>query len=1379
MNVTNKPLRNGINFICNVILLAGCLTLLFPSCVIEIIPDITTSHITGQDGNLQFDLTFAQYGEEGDSETTTHSSAFESPESVVVQVGDDLFFYATLSENHKAETQPVTTRAFTQNAKILIVAYDSGTSTFKDSALYRVTSPTSLVRESSNLYMSLDPGTYTFVAYSYNTTDDPPPYSTSLTNIDPQNDLIWGVSSPVTLVQGVITPVPITMYHKLSLIKTVLTTGSGGPNITGISNVTMPGYNVNMVTETGAISNDTDTVQVIISSATPNSPIFTAADRTVFTGNPAANPTVLHIGSLSISGSPTPLNDVYVTFAKAFKSGYSYTLTIKIGESMEITDDPPPAGFTPYVGAFWRADQRGERLIRMPRVASGAADGVWTAQVIEGKDWIRLDTVMTADVNVGWRPGATESSVINGNDAVFESAQYWLNGNSTFVSGILGGVDGTSEIYFRIGLTANPFTPTTNVPARYGMILLTYANNTKRQRIWIRQGEGDDYLMRPQDYHGDGSTNWGSPDPRPDAQRISPYNLSIPSGGTWNSTVGYQGGRFTEYPTRPGAYWQWASSNNTNFAWAPTGSVSGWSPFYPSGYWTDATNLSATHETCPPGYRRPYDGITNADNAAGAVFGSEIRQSLFLKPKTGDTKDADTRENTVFGYYADGFFDRRQITTPTTGSSPMANSAVSVANNDIAYNGRLFFNPVTFASLFFPAQGSRDSGPLNNPGAWANYWTGSSINATQAWYMGFNSLTDAGMYTYGTTGLKSCGYAIRCVFDPPVSVNPSILIFAWNAVATQTVTVTMGTLSGWSVTNIPSWLNVSPTSGSGSGTFTVVPNSNNIAAIPRTDTLLVTVGTYSATVVVIQEVQTTLSVNPTGVSFDHTANGGGSKNVTVTTNNPSGWTAAKNGSESWYDITPTLGATGGTITVTINEANPSVSLRTATFTVSAGAATPVIVTVMQYGDFTLIPGAGTPTAFVGAFWRAGERGERVIRANHSGAWTASVSWYDDRWEPATGDGIVLASGGSGDGAIYSNTPGNAESFLVPGTATTISGTGQILFRIGLQMRFSDTGKYAFHATNAGLDANYTTTWPARYAVIVITHSSGQQKFFVRQGEGADFLMFSEPFNSGGVNHPGGSMRPAARRIAFSNLTSGSAGAVLLNVQGGILATYPTQAGSYFMYAASSSPNNYTRAAWPPHIVEYGNIVRYNVTGYWSTLAATHETCPAGYHRPHDGIINGPINSSSLVDSEIRQSLFLSPQVAPGQAGPAVTGYYADGFFDRRQIGNAPVYVSPVISNSTVSYFGDGVAGGQNIAYTGALFYNPYTNAAIFFPATGYRRYDTRLISAGLLGRYWTTGVSSSGGNYMQVHSNNYNSNMGISLLSDEELFSIRCVLNRY
>ncbi len=150
-------------------------------------------------------------------------------------------------------------------------------------------------------------------------------------------------------------------------------------------------------------------------------------------------------------------------------------------------EDTTQGKATMYVGAFWKASQYGERLIRVDRTKVNPVegfDGPWAAYVIEGDDWIVLDTEQSKDDGVG-----TDTPEDNGNDTGFD-ATYRVGGYHKSVSGTMGADEGAGDIYFRVGLNG-PYTPTADRPVRYGMILLAYTNGgvPAYQRIWVRQGE--------------------------------------------------------------------------------------------------------------------------------------------------------------------------------------------------------------------------------------------------------------------------------------------------------------------------------------------------------------------------------------------------------------------------------------------------------------------------------------------------------------------------------------------------------------------------------------------------------------------------------------------------------------------------------------------------------------------------------------------------------------------------------------------------------------------------------------------------------------------------------------------------------------------------
>jgi len=427
-------------------------------------------------------------------------------------------------------------------------------------------------------------------------------------------------------------------------------------------------------------------------------------------------------------------------------------------------DSSAPTNFFPYVGAFWRYNQTGERLIRDVRptgnaTQQAAVDGAWTAAVISGADWITLDTVMTSDNQI-W----TDTPKNSGNDEGFDTKYAVVNG-SNMVSGTMNVT--TPQIYFRIGLKDT--LASADAAPRYGMVLLT--NNNYTQRIWIRQGEAADYLFRSDDPVLGGKITTRTAN---QCRQFSPYNLTAATLGTMS--VGINGaspnpGIWTAYPSQAGAFFQWANDNTgyTRYAWdsyTVTGTTLGidanlWNA-YPSTYW-DA--LKDTHETCPSGYRRPTDGLTTGDITANAggptITSSEARQSLYLTPQS--QSGINDVSNSVWGYYADGFFDRRQIKNGPGSNNSGTNSSVSTGNNQIAHIGRLYYNPYNNASLFFPAAGSRsyNNGSLADAGKNGYYWSSTSSSPSGAWYQALNGTIPLANQSY--IDYRSWGYSIRCV----------------------------------------------------------------------------------------------------------------------------------------------------------------------------------------------------------------------------------------------------------------------------------------------------------------------------------------------------------------------------------------------------------------------------------------------------------------------------------------------------------------------------------------------------------------------------------------------------------------------------------------
>jgi len=983
----------------------------------------------------------------------------------------------------------------------------------------------------------------------------------------------------------------------------------------------------------------------------------------------------------------------------------------------------PPAGSIPYVGAFWRADETGERVIKMNMGANLGNHGIWGAMIapLDGRwDPARSDGVLLA-IGGSKDSGVTYSSGESPNNA----EAYQVSDGIDVISGMVGA---NQDLIFRIGLQkkfseqsaysgSNPnFTST--FPARYGVVVLVYGSPAKAQKIYLRQGHDADYLMRPQDAVS--TPGYSSPN-RLEARRYSPYNLTVPTAqqSSWGGSqindhqkLSYEGGHFVQFPTQMGAIFQWSMDSDPRRAFhplnPPTSSISGWLSTNDSGFWD-----SFTHETCPPGYRRPKDDYTldnQIGHGSGAILGSELRQSLWLNPVAGGSNSvqAGNTDNSVWGYYADGFFDRREIVDAIS-NSPAQKSAVSIssgANHNVAYVGRLFYNPATNANLFFPAGGSRSrtNGALIGSGDAVNYWSNSTSVDHDAWYMGLSPST-----AFMANHNKSQTAAVRCVMFRCIGV-----------------------------------------------TFTGITRTPAIGAI---------------------DVGSTVTLSAQYNNYTASA--------------PIRWQWQRLVGTEWIDIP---GATNATSTF------PMMMVGENKFRVVADNCVSSVREISIDGS---LPSGSNSTnrniingMYVGAFWKSYETEERIIRipvgasaGNNTGLWIASVVPLDlSRWvaDQVLLDTLHLSNSALLSRSINFNAPASplAPIALNAGTASDIASgvveeNGYILFRMGISHEFF---------------ASYDI--PARYAIVMLSYANGTkwQKLFLRQGHDPDYVMIpmdDVPLVSNGVTS-----RLNARRFSPYNLTGTNLDVAVNGITDLTpnnppkFTDYPTQAGAFFQHVSA----NRTRYAWNPFSSTLALWTNSNASGYWSALSPTHETCPKDYllstgaavdfHRPSDGSISGSTtvaNSSTTVylnQSEVRTSLYYTPPTGQNNSsiGNSVWGYYADGFFDRRQIVGGP-------NNNAGSAVMD-MTNNNNVAYIGRLFYNPLSsssnhNASVFFPASGERSTGAgsgTLVNAGVFGKYLsssTTGIgASTTWTYRMDNSSAYHIGGGSRYLGHP----IRCVL---
>lgn len=491
----------------------------------------------------------------------------------------------------------------------------------------------------------------------------------------------------------------------------------------------------------------------------------------------------------------------------------------------------------PYVGTFHRYNQTGERVIKM----GGTSTGTWVAEVVMGRDFIKLV-----------KGGSEDSQIYQMNPGNAESYQVYNHKDAKL------SIAGSGEIIFRVGLK-NTIAQDAH---RYGVILVTHPGGTSR--IFVRQGEAPDYLYRKDDPVLKGWTSHSGV-PRPLTVKLSPYNLTDPKLGLGiqrgqfyadhnampldylpgsSSYQKFDKKKFTEYPTQAGYMfiwntlsqpntgdefpinpptfkdeWQWVralhpvrpgSSSELLGRPAPEGvtfqyhsydgSYSGNGdkkiPLYE--FRAEKGDISSFNYTqvdrwynqetdpCPYGYRYPHAGRVNTTPAGGDIemFGqnayySELLQSMFYDPHIS-TNEQEMAKYTLWGYYADGFFDRRKIMVSPYGDDGNTSMVVkgddinnmSITGNDIGYIGGLTFNPFNFASLFHPAVGYWSYG-VRSAGSAYHYWTSDRTSTVIS-----NSAIP--LYLFATSSkfilIDSFGHsafpkAVRCIRDPDITLQ--------------------------------------------------------------------------------------------------------------------------------------------------------------------------------------------------------------------------------------------------------------------------------------------------------------------------------------------------------------------------------------------------------------------------------------------------------------------------------------------------------------------------------------------------------------------------------------------------------------------------------
>jgi hypothetical protein len=522
-------------------------------------------------------------------------------------------------------------------------------------------------------------------------------------------------------------------------------------------------------------------------SVTPEEYTFAAAggtknDFAVTTTNFTGTPSVTKVGdssdtsaawitTASVSGTASPYTLTVTAAPNSATTTRTATITLAAGTAtatVTITQAPTPeteetlptADLLSTVGAFWKKDQTGERIVTIPTTSSTYA-GAWTAQIVYyGTGFSAGDILMVA--------GDSEDATSIAANTYTNPESRQVSAYPTAAQAIAGTATTASGIKFRIfmGDTWDGTSP------RYAKIAVNFGSTGQYTRfIYVRQGEQADYLMTRDDAGtyltaANGFT-------RPYAAKFSPYNLTAPEfNGDGSQTqrgasTAARSGVMTDYPSQAGAFYKWAEDAGVvayNPAMPNSAAVTGWVSSNNVTEWWDQGTTGNTirdlSEGCPTGYRRPTDGSTSAGVAIEP--NTEFAHSIYSNPPINTSSYLG---NSVWGYYSDGWFDRFALGTQTNYSGGTANTAVSTDKSTVAYVGRLFYNPVAAsdnynASLFFPAPGYRNAsnGYLYYSGANGFYWSSSATSDSDGVYLCISSSTAfRGNYDHYV------GFSVRCV----------------------------------------------------------------------------------------------------------------------------------------------------------------------------------------------------------------------------------------------------------------------------------------------------------------------------------------------------------------------------------------------------------------------------------------------------------------------------------------------------------------------------------------------------------------------------------------------------------------------------------------
>jgi hypothetical protein len=280
---------------------------------------------SGEKITVHFSLGGVAYQQD---EAITRSSGGEvaALATTSVPLKGGLYLDATLEADPDGSTRADI--ALEDNVKVRIIAYNGTGTTVAASVEYTVID--GALVPSSSTGITLNDGTYTFVAYSYNSSASPA--TSGILTVSQDIDLLYGrQTETISAANNTIT---LTMKHQFARVKVMVSSAeiTGTPPLSEFSNVKiLPGKIARLTIETGAIVKGTGTdPEQPVTNFTPASGTTVSSDyRTV---NTAGNEVItIRIGSMKIG--TTTYAERNVSFRKILAAGSSYVLKLTLKEA--------------------------------------------------------------------------------------------------------------------------------------------------------------------------------------------------------------------------------------------------------------------------------------------------------------------------------------------------------------------------------------------------------------------------------------------------------------------------------------------------------------------------------------------------------------------------------------------------------------------------------------------------------------------------------------------------------------------------------------------------------------------------------------------------------------------------------------------------------------------------------------------------------------------------------------------------------------------------------------------------------------------------------------------------------------------------------------